>query len=1351
MSARGDLCAGRCDVAVTQADVIRADRVARAVKRWTADLTDLSGRNTLLYYRDLRVGTLDLGGAEPTASERLFAAKPVRLSKLFPEPDQFANARKRTLAIYKKMRELEEERGIRAGYLVVGMARWSEERKTPQAPVLLRELSLTVVTARHDDFTVELDEETIVNPVLLHKLNRDFSLAIAPESFAEKHTFGDRFDPDPVFDRLRKLVHDVPAFTIEQRMVLGTFTYAKLPMVQDLEAAGQTLVTNDVVAAIAGDPTAQDAVAQEAAGGSGLDSVPPHDEFIVLDADSSQSRAINAILAGQNLVIQGPPGTGKSQTIANLIASLVADGRRVLFVAEKRAAIDAVLRRLEPRELTGLVLDVHDGAKNRRGIAEELGATLDRARVTPAPDIVTVERQVSTNRGRLVEHVQALHESRQPWGVTVFAAQAKLMEVLPQRRTSARLLGGELAALHGEVLDQVSEDLREYANLGGFVMTPRATPWFGAAIYSQEQAREAATRATVLNAQVFPMARSRLGAVLAGLGIRAPATAIEWGEYVRLLAGIQGTLASLRPEVYDGPVGDWAAATGTRRERRSRGASLSWEQRRRLRKAARLVWIGRKPRRRDLHQALVAAEEQRGRWADLCSLPASPSLPSGLTELTAAYKAFEDELQGLDVLLPAVRLAQQPLSELEVILSRLAGDTITPWRLPRLYELGQRLAKQGLSPLLAELTDRHASSDVAAEGLSYTWHASIIDQVRTRDPRYAAFHGDTLREAVRAFWAADHEHIRTNPARVRRRAAEGLRDAQDQHPEQARLIRAQATRKRKHLHLRDLVRQAPEVLLAAKPCWAVSPLIVSQVLPVQRLFDVVIFDEASQVPQADAIPSIMRARQVVVAGDTHQLPPTDFFAGVSAMADDDDEDDASQDGELVVPLTSGYESILATLAPLLPNSSLTWHYRSRDERLIAFSNAYIYHTLTSFPGVFGRDCLRHVPVDQHLGVAGQEHSVTAEVDTVVELVIEHARVRPTESLGVITMGLRHANRIDAKLRSALAEHADLEPFFDENDGEEPFFVKNLERVQGDERDAIILSIGYGKAPDGRMRYSWGPLNQDGGERRLNVAVTRAKHRVTLVSSFDSHDVDPSRVTREGGKLMCAYLKYAASGGENLDDVGPAELDLNPFEIAVRDRLREAGVPVIPQYGVAKYRIDFAAQHPEQPGRMVLAIEADGASYHSAEAARDRDRLREEHLRRLGWQFHRLWSTDWFLDPDAEVAKLRSAYEQAVTAADKSQATSTPLPKAAPEAHSAGDSTTHRSQPRPRVRSGLPIGEYSPRDLNQMVRWIESDGFLRTEDQLVSEVMAELGFQRRGGRIVEAIVGAIKATRSRPSS
>ncbi|GAA3590468.1 hypothetical protein GCM10022419_086350 [Nonomuraea rosea] len=1209
----------------------RAELIETAQANWISALTDLGGRNTLLYYKDRRAGTLDLAAAHPAMLERFLRTGSIRLTRLFTDADVRADAIRRAQAIHRKSRELLEERGIRAGYLARGMARWDELFLEPAAPVLLRGLTITPTRARHDDFDLTLDDEEEVNPVLLHKLATVYGAAV------DRVTGGHHV----AADELRAVADaaEVPGFGIEDRLVIGTFTYSKLPMVRDMQAAGELLTDSDVVAAVAGDPEAQELLSGDRGEAHRLDS--PQDDYSVLDADSSQRSAIAAVLSGRSLVVHGPPGTGKSQTIANLIAALVAKGRKVLFVAEKRAAIDAVLSRLKGAELGDLVLDIHEGTRDRLRISRDLGATLDLAQaVTHGPE-QELDRRLIDRQRRLSQHVAGLHEPHAPWGLSAFQIQSALLGVPGEARTPARVVPPE--RIDAETADGIRDELRDFAHLGGFTLRPDSTPWYGAALRTAEQARQAGDLASRLHSHLLPLLAYRVDQACAEAGLRAPEGYRARMARLQLFAGAAETLRRLSPRVFEADPARLAAATGD-------GGPAGLRERHALRKRARALWLGAgKPERDDLLAALALAAGQLAEWDALRDPPADPSAegpggdqgrgrppwpPSDLGGLLRLQAECEAHLASLRAY---VRVPDDP----EEVLAALCADRDTAWKLPRLYDLGARFDALGLGQLLDDLARKRAGAGLAAAAFDHAWYSSILDHIRVSDPRYAANRGDALDEIAGDFRERDVQHLAANRARVRRAWAVRLRDAEDRHPLQARVIRKQAALRRGHLPLRRLLDQSGDVLFALKPCWAMSPLIVSQVLPATRMFDVVIFDEASQIVPADAVPAIMRAHQIVVAGDDRQLPPTNFFRQVGDGAEDAEEED-------LVSFGAGFESVLDALRPLLPTWPLTWHYRSRDERLVAFSNARIYGgALTTFPGVSRGDCLRHVVVAQP-ELAGQEASVSAEVDKVVELVLDHARARPGESLGVIALGMRHAEHIDQALRAALAAHPELEEFFAE-DAAEPFFVKNLERVQGDERDAIILTIGYGKHRDGRMRYQWGPLLRDGGERRLNVAATRAKHRLTLVSAFSSHDVDPARITKAGARLLADYLEYAGSGGTPADASGGTTL--NPFESDVRDRLARYGITVVPQYGVGGFRVDFAATHPKNPDKMVLAIEADGASYRDSRSVRDRDRLRKEHLERLGWNFHRLWSTNWFHDPQAEADKLRAAYEQAVAGTD----------------------------------------------------------------------------------------------------
>lgn len=1307
--------------------------VAKAVGHWRDELFDLGGRNTLLFYKDLKVGTLEIGDAEPGALARLFDGERVQLGDLFPEDAAFGAALKRARAIYKKIREYDEERGVQVGYVAVGMATWEDETRSPAAPVLLRPVQFQPVTSQATGFALVLGEETEVNPALLHLLETGFGVEIPPETFGEPNVS----DPEDVYASLKASAAEVPGFAIGHRTVIGTFSYAKLPMVRDLQNADALLADSTIVAALAGDPESLKAVRVQNLGRPvpAVDAVPPHDEYLVLDADSSQSYAINAVVAGRHLVVDGPPGTGKSQTIANLLATLMGRGLKVLFVAEKRAAIDAVLRRLEGVGLGDLVLDVHDGVTNRRKIAAELGAALDQAARTLRVDDAAVHRRLTEERDRLNRHVAVMHAPREPWTVSAFEAQAALLG-LQDAEVRTRLAPAHLDDLAGDVFDRTRVALREFVELGGLAPDGR-TPWKDADLRTGEQARRAMRVADGLHDTLLPEAKAAMRKLATSAGLREPTDPAAWEETLRLLESVRETLSVLRDEVYQADLSDLIAATAERSWRREHEIRMSFGQRRRLRKKGATLALAKTPMR-ELHHALSAAKEQLAQWQQLSADDGAPRVPDELVQAAETYTRMTSDLSELATVVRSVELLRLPLRELTETLAALAADRVTPLRTPKLVELREELSRVGLSPLIAEFDGTDPVAEAAVAAFEYAWYASILDGLSVADADYAALEGGVLDGVVNDFRDHDREHLALNARRIRRAVAENLYTVLDGHPEQAALVRKQAALRRNLLPVRRIVQSAPETLLALKPVWAMSPLVVSQTLPARRLFDVVIFDEASQVPTADAVPAIMRAGRVVVAGDPRQLPPTSFFASANDDGEPDEADDLS--------FATGFESVLDALRPVLPVRSLTWHYRSRNERLIAFSNHWVYDgSLTTFPGANEDGAIRHVVVEP-VPRPGEERSIGEEVREVVRLVLEHAERTPDASLGVITMGIEHARRVEAALDRARADRPDLEAFFADRP-EEAFFVKNLERVQGDERDAIILSLGYGKGPEGRLRHHFGPLNQSGGERRLNVAVTRAKHRMTLVSSFTSADLDPNRLNAEGARLLRAYLEFAESGGTRLGAALADRPALNPFEIDVRDRLTAAGLPLTAQYGAAGYKIDFVAAHPDRPGEMVLAIEADGAGYHSSDSARDRDRLRQQQLESLGWTFHRIWSTDWFRDPDREVRKARAAYDRAVAAADRRDVV-VPRPAPDPDPLPADEPLPVRRKRRPPIGRGLPITQYSQRELVRLVAWIESDGLLRTEDDLVGEVMNELGFRRRGVRILATVRQAIATHRQR---
>lgn len=456
----------------------------------------------------------------------------------------------------------------------------------------------------------------------------------------------------------------------------------------------------------------------------------------------------------------------------------------------------------------------------------------------------------------------------------------------------------------------------------------------------------------------------------------------------------------------------------------------------------------------------------------------------------------------------------------------------------------------------------------------------------------------------------------------------------------AAVITRQAELKRRHMPVRELLGRTREVVQLIKPCFMMSPLTVSQFLPADYYFDVVIFDEASQVRPADAVNCVYRGSSLVVAGDEKQLPPTSFFD--SSVEDDSDQYDEE------VPDT--FESLLhACKAGAMRELSLRWHYRSRHEDLITFSNRSFYgNSMVTFPGALDRGNDVGVAFIKADGVydRGGRRDNRIEAELVAERVIHHFDTRPGRTLGVVALSQAQASAIDQAVQQARLRRPDLNHCFTE-DRLDGFFVKNLESVQGDERDVMIMSIGYGPDEHAKFGTNFGPINKDGGWRRLNVAVTRARFRMEVVASFRGSGLPDS--PNESVQHLKRYLEYAENGPAVLaQDViqSDAEPD-SPFEDSVLQVLSGWGYRVQPQVGVAGYRIDLGVRHPEFSGSYALGIECDGAMYHSSKAARDRDRLREQVLAGLGWRLYRIWGTDWYRGRAAAELRLREAVELAV--------------------------------------------------------------------------------------------------------
>ncbi len=831
----------------TSPDPERTTLIARSVGTWTGELIDLGGRNTLLYYRDLKQGTLDLSPgslAADLAVESLLAGRTVRLSDLFDDAARAAAAR-RARTVKAKADENFEERGLSTMFLAWGMAAWDNPNSaaTPAAPVLLRESRLAARGSAGEDFDLALPGEWEINPTLLHLLKTDYQVELDGTELVG--LFDDEADPpdaSAVFERLIKAASVVPGFAIAPRVVIGNFSYAKLPMVLDLETATDTLVESDLICAIAGDEGARDTVRARHpnVSVSEPDVVAPRDEFLVLDADASQSYAINAAVGGADLVVDGPPGTGKSQTIANLIATLSARGQKVLFVAEKRAAIDAVLDRLNRVGLGELVLDLHEGAGSKRKLAADLSRSLASVAALPRPDMTAAQEMLVRRRDEVVGHADALHCVRDPWGVSVYEVESRLLAIPVEARSSQRLRGETLTRCDAACFRQARADLETFIGLGGSTGADTSRPWgaaFAAATITNPSAAQTALQAaSTLQSHTLPDASARFDHMLAECGLRAPATIGAWVEVLQLLDRVSATLAQFQPQVLSLPLADLSAALAPLDHGvlARLGAKIGNGTFRQAKKAAMSVWIGDKPTPHDLHAAIAHAADLQNTWANVATDGGPPRLPADLAGIAGTFGQLAAEVDSLGAWTAHPDVRGWTIPQLSAYLDALLADTQALYKLPELTRLRAALYAAGIWPLTVEIISRNLTIDQALACADFVWLSSILETVSVADARIGAFDGKAHARSVEEYQTADRVHIESAPIRVRRAVAEHATATRDAWPKESEVLEHQAHLKRGHLPVRQLFQVAPHVLAALKPCWAMSPLVVSQLLPARE-------------------------------------------------------------------------------------------------------------------------------------------------------------------------------------------------------------------------------------------------------------------------------------------------------------------------------------------------------------------------------------------------------------------------------------------------------------------------------------------------------------------------------------
>jgi superfamily II DNA or RNA helicase/very-short-patch-repair endonuclease len=602
----------------------------------------------------------------------------------------------------------------------------------------------------------------------------------------------------------------------------------------------------------------------------------------------------------------------------------------------------------------------------------------------------------------------------------------------------------------------------------------------------------------------------------------------------------------------------------------------------------------------------------------------------------APFPALSETLQDLRQKVPALQRRVQFESQLDTVHDTICSDYIT------------------------QFLDGDYNPEHLVAGFKKRFYTKWLNSVY-QQTELGSFTADEMERYVEEFRELDQEQQELAKIQIQHEVTKHRPSLNLEHASSSEqvLVRREAEKQRRHKPLRELFDEAGSFITRLTPCFMMSPLSVAQYLKADSIqFDAVVFDEASQIMPQDAVSSLIRADQAIIAGDTKQLPPTSFF---------------ESDVETTENVREDLDSILEETASVLPEKNLRWHYRSRTDELIQFSNYHYYNnSLRTFPEN-NPDVETGVSfeyVEDGVYDRGGSRQNETEAERVIDLIEEHAEEHSNKSLGVVAFSSAQEQAIRDSLAERREENPVLDAFVNQDDVLDEFFIKNLEMVQGDERDRMLFSVGYGPAQDGTISTNFGPINKNGGERRLNVAVTRAKEQVTVVCSMLPGEIDLSGSNSTGAQHFKNYLEYARKGEQALarNDHVTETLDFDSdFEEAVYDALKTEGHDVVSQVKSSGYSIDLAIKHPEQPGKFILGIECDGAAYHSSKTARDRDRTRQMVLENLGWTIHRIWSPDWASNQEQEIRKINNRVEKILDAASTSTRTTTDVPTHEPDA------------------------------------------------------------------------------------
>ncbi|EIE41790.1 hypothetical protein MCANUFG4_01841 [Mycoplasmopsis canis UFG4] len=1238
----------------------------------------------------------------------------IKKNYLYPEFGEsvFLDAIKK---IEKKAKTFKEEYSIDIAYLTFGLLKWYESTDSNEpnyAPLLFYPVEIKkdnntsgwrITRKTENDFT---QNETLVRK-MKNSFNADFTYEPSNGNINE------------IFDQYsEKILSQIgdKRWAIIKDVYLSTFDFSNINIYKDIEQNIEKISQSDFFKRMISseiDPSTDISGINET---NINEKISIENQFKILNSDSSQEIAIQNAIEGKSFILQGPPGTGKSQTITNIITELITRGKKILFVAEKNAALQVVFNNLKKIKLEKYAIPIHDAKVNKKEILADINKSIEEAKLYEINDN-TLQILISNyerSKELLGKYGEALLRKRDPENKNLYEYIGKYFSL--QDFPNIRFSINDITRINSEDFQSIKNNIQAFEqSLKNIDFNFKQHIWYGLL----KETIKFDEKDDILERLLFLKNNSKNIAIeLQNLNISEYSEDFN-EEFVKhtlnlnyvldfieknsikdlsnyLGSGIEQEISKLKDIIsaineraykFNQQAKKWSnleffdnnnaievyLKLKKNKSNPFKVFSTTWKKYRKYFKKANLVSPELISEINVLDEAKKFAEIKE---LDIKINQSVNELNINLDELKISrvkeiLEKFELLKENKDNILPIfdkyiktlhknkeemknhINNLKKVSENIEFFIS-LFDNNIVNFKRMSLEEFNSkiitlltgmdsinsyisfinaknRLSNLGQSSFVNAIFENSIDSDFENIFLRKFYEKLVESIIENEMPHLDSV---LLNQNVNLFKEKDKEAnilardkiVLENDKRIKSSLSFPAANSQYM------LLKKESNKTRAIMPFKQFFEKALELILNIKPCLMLSPLTVSNFFKdVDFTFDTVIFDEASQIRPESAISSLFRAKQVIVVGDKEQMPPSNFFSSAENEEGFLEVEDSSDN------FSDGYDSLLNLAEASLNSIRLKWHYRSKFEELIYTSNKEIYTDLITFPNSKSPkefEGLRFIHANSNERIS-EINKTFEEAKKTIKSIIE--KYQNKYSIGVVVFNSEILNQFEKEMDKFIFDNPHLKFYFDE-DREESFFIKNIETVQGDERDIILFLLDNKRNANGEVSVHFGAINNsESGYKRLNVAISRAKKGLILISSFKSHEVGWFRSEQRGVKLLEKFMKNAEYGINTLEDLKQTNGGIESFfEQQVYDKLTSQGLTLKTQVGSSGFRIDLAVVHKNNPNKYILGIECDGATYHSSKSARDRDRLRQEILEARGWKIHRVWSTDWFKNPEEQV-------------------------------------------------------------------------------------------------------------------